>query len=475
MVSFLIYDLILLVSFVVFFSYFLHSRKKNIKREGLLILYRTTWGMKLIDRIGKKFPRTLYVLSYVSITVGYALMGLMIYLLGKIVYIYATQAALVKAIKVPPIFPIVPYIDKVVPDLGLPSFYFAYFIIVLAIIAITHEMSHGIFMRRYNIKIKSTGFGFFPWFLPILPAAFVEQDESSMKKSKKFEQLAVLSAGTFANVLTAILFFVVLWVFFLLTFSQSGVTFDTYPYVIAEASAVTMINGIALDNPTYSKLLELSNDAELNKVEVDDLNFVTKKSFLEKQGDNDNILLYYDSPAINIKLESIILEINGVKINDIDVLRNEILKYSPGEKIIVTVLRDSGENLDREIILGTSPEDGNKAWLGIGFRSQEKSGILGKLYSNLNFKEPNVYYEPKFNAVPFIYDLLWWIILISVSVALVNMLPVGIFDGGMFFYLTVLAITGKEEWAKKAFSFSTFFIIGIFSLLMLIWAYRIFL
>ena len=219
--SFIFYDIIFLVLFIVFFSYFLHSRKKNLKREGLLILYRTTWGIKLIDRIGKKFTKTLYVLSYISITIGYILMVGIIYLIGKIVYIYATRPDIVRAIKIPPLLPLVPYIDKLVPNLGLPSFYFTYFIIVIAIIAITHEMAHGILMRRYNIKIKSTGFAFFPWFLPIIPAAFVEQDEKSMNKSSRFHQMAVLSAGTFANVLTAVLFFLVIFVFFLFAFTPS--------------------------------------------------------------------------------------------------------------------------------------------------------------------------------------------------------------------------------------------------------------
>ena len=188
--------------------------------------------------------------------------------------------SLVKAIKVPPILPLFPYIDRVVPNLGLPNFYFTYFIIVIAIIAITHEMAHGIFMRRYNIKIKSTGFAFFPWFFPIIPAAFVEQDEKSMEKSNKFEQLAVLSAGTFANILTAIFFFAILGIFFSLAYTQSGIIFDTYPYAIAEVSSITMINGISLDNPTYKKVLDSLNEEGFNKINIDEKNFIVKKDFL---------------------------------------------------------------------------------------------------------------------------------------------------------------------------------------------------
>jgi len=93
--------------------------------------------------------------------------------------------------------------------------YFAslyYWILILAVIAITHEFAHGIFMKRYNIKIKSTGFGFFPFFLPVFLAAFVEQDPKSFEKADKIKQMAVLAAGTFANFLTGVLFFIIIWI-----------------------------------------------------------------------------------------------------------------------------------------------------------------------------------------------------------------------------------------------------------------------
>jgi len=471
--SFIFYDIIFLVLFVVFFSYFLHSRKKNLKKEGLLILYRTAWGIKLIDRIGKKFQKTLHILSYISITIGYILMAGIIYLIGKIVYIYATRPDVVQAIKVPPLLPLFPYIDKVVPNLGLPSFYFTYFIIVIAIIAITHEMAHGIFMRRYNIKIKSTGFAFFPWFLPIIPAAFVEQDEKSMNKSKKFEQLAVLSAGTFANVLTAILFFIVIFIFFAFAFTPSGVIFDTYPYSIVGISGISMINGVALENPTYEKILDFSNESGFNKIRAGEKNYVVTKNSLEKQKErNGNLVMYYDAPAINANLENIIFKINGMKTKNIEDLQEELSKYSPGDKITLNTLNKDGDDYDREIILGENPENKNLPWLGVGFTSQERSGGLGKIYSALAFKDPHIYYQSKFGDLGlFIYDLLWWIVLISISVALVNMLPVGIFDGGRFFYLTALAIVKSESKAEKLFKFSTYFILFLFLLLMLLWAF----
>ena len=192
-----------------------------------------------------------------------------------------------------------------------------------------------------------------------------------------------------------------------------------------------MINGVNLENPTYEKILDFSNESGFNKIQVGNKNYVITKNDLEKQKEADeNLLLYYDAPAINANLENIILKINGEKIKNIEDLQKELSKYSPGDKITLNTLNEDGKDYDREIILGENPEDKNLSWLGVGFFSQERSGGLGKIYSTLSFKDPHVYYKSKLGDIGlFIYDLLWWIILISISVALINMLPVGIFDG----------------------------------------------
>ena len=224
--SFMIYDLTLLAVFIIFIGIFLYRGRKKIKKDGLLLLYRTSWGIKLIHKIGKKYPRTLKVLSHISIICGYLLTIGVLYLVYTIVKIYLFRPDVVTQIKVPPIMPLIPYIDKVVTF--LPPFYFTYWIVILAVIAITHEFAHGIFAAYNKVRIKKTGFGFFPFFLPVFLAAFVELDEKQMAKKPSFAQRAVLSAGTFANVLTAIFFLIVLGIFFSLAFSPGGVVFDNF-------------------------------------------------------------------------------------------------------------------------------------------------------------------------------------------------------------------------------------------------------
>ncbi len=190
--SFIIYDLVLLVIFISLISIFLYKNKKNLKRDGLLILYRTSWGLKLIEKTGNKNPRLMKFLSYASIITGYLLMVGGIYFFAKVIWIYISRADVVAAVKVPPIMPLIPYLPQMFKLSWLPDFYFTYWIVILAIIAVSHEFAHGIFSAYHKIKIKTTGFGFFPYFLPVFLAAFVELDEKKMEKKTTSSSISIL-------------------------------------------------------------------------------------------------------------------------------------------------------------------------------------------------------------------------------------------------------------------------------------------
>jgi len=473
--SLIVYDVVLLALFLLFVSVFLYRNKKNLKKEGLLFLYRTSWGIKLINSVGKKYKKLLNFLSYISIGIGYLLMIGILYFVGKIIYLYVAYPQIVRAIKVPPIMPLIPYLPQVFKLDFLPPFYFTYWIIILAIIAITHEFAHGIFAALNKIRIKRTGFGFFPFFLPIFLAAFVELDEKVMKKKKKFSQMAVLSAGTFANLLTAILFFIIMWFFFSLAFAPTGVVFDDYAYSVVGIAGITSINNISIENATYEKMIEMMNETGLNKIQTKNQSYVATKEFLEKQENVYNYtFLYNDAPAINAELEGVITEINGEKITSLETFQEELLKNSPGEKINLKT-KINEEIIEYELVLGEHPEDENLPYLGVGFVNQGRSGVIGKLVNLMSsFKVSNVYYEAKFEAGWFIYNLLWWLVLISLSVALINMLPVGIFDGGRFFYLTILGITRSKKSAEKTFKFVTRLFLFLLLLIMVFWAVSFF-
>lgn len=462
--SFILYDLILLVVFVLAVALFLYKNKKNLKREGLLFLYKADWGIKLINKVGNKYKKTLKALSYVSVFLGYILMIAMLWLFYTIVKIYLLRPDVVSQIKVPPIMPLIPYIDKVVPF--LPPFYFIYWILILAVIAITHEFAHGIFAAYNKVGIKTTGFGFFPFFLPVFLAAFVELDEKKMPKKSNFAQRAVLSAGTFANVLTAILFFIVIAVFFLLAFHPAGVVFNDYSYSIVGLSSISYVNGVAVNNLTYDKFSELTNGSRINNISTGDGKYIGIKGLVnEKQ-----IALYENAPAIRNQLNGAIIEINDIKVKSVESLSQELAKYSIGDEITVKT-KTSNKTKTYNIILEENPYKEGKAWLGIGIADKRSGGLMNSIIMAISsFRDSNIYYESGIGeAGLFIYNLLWWLILISVSVALVNMLPMGIFDGGRFFYLTILAITGKESWAKNSFKWMTYFLLLVLLALMVFW------
>ncbi len=464
-------DLGFLAFFLVFFATFLYTHKKNLKKEGLMFLYRTSWGVKLIETVGRKYKRTLKTLSYVSIAVGYLLTIGVLYLVYTIIKIYLFNPLVVRAIKIPPILPLVPYLPQVFKLSFLPPFYFTYWIVILAVIAIPHEFFHGIFMRRYNIKIKTTGFAFFPWFFPIFPAAFVEQDEKSFMKAKKFDQMASLSAGTFANVLTAIVVFFILWGFFAAAFSPAGVIFDSYATVPVNVAGITAINGTIVQTVNYTNMVSLVNSNGLTNLTYEGQNYIVTKSMLENQvGNNGTIVAYFSAPAVENNLESTITKFNGVEVKNIDQLSEQILRYSPGQTVNVTTETENG-SITRSIMLGSRPDNSSLAWLGIGFYNSNSDSIVGKVEQAVSFKKPHVYYAPELGSFGiFIYNLLWWTVLICISVALINMLPMGIFDGGRFFYLTVLGITKNEKVAQRSYRVMTWFFLFVLLLLMIAWA-----
>ena len=454
-----------------------------------MYLYRTKVGVKIIDYIGKKYKRTLRVMSFLAVISGYILMSSMVYILGKLIYIYFFVPDVVRAIKIPPIMPLIPYLPSLFKIDFLPPFYFTYWILAIACIAVFHEFAHGIIARRYGVKIKTTGFGFLGPFL----AAFVEPDEKEMQKKTKFQQISVLSAGTFINLLLAVFFFLLLAGFFALAYQPAGVIFNTYAAEVVTIGSVSMVNGISINSPTNNSLLEFidennfsddlilgSNGNKLNftKVSIQDKDYYITIANLRNQLENQEeiIALFLDLPAINVGLRGIIIGIDDKEIRTTDGLGGVLEDYQPNDKITITT-QDEEEILTYEVELGERPGFEGDAMIGIGHQSNQRVGIIGKI-SNIFifFKKPATAYVPKFNAdfIVFIYNLIWWLALINFSVALVNMWPVAIFDGGRMFMLTIWGITGSEKFAKISFKVLTYLIIGAVLALMFGWFSAIF-
>jgi len=456
--SFFAIDIILLVLFCVITAIFLYKKRKRISRQGVLILYKTKIGIKIIDEISEKYSKLIGFLQYIVIASGYILMIAMTWLIVRFSYAYLTTPGLAKALKIPVIMPLVPYIDRVFAPGILPPFYFTYWIIIIAIVAVPHEFFHGIFARFSKIKVHSTGFGF----LGPLIAFFVEPDEKAMNKLKNKDQMALLASGTFANILITIISIILVILFFYIAFVPSGLIFNTYSISPLNNKNISVLGNVSFSDTTY---LELSSN---NKTYVADILFLPYIN-----NENFSLIPIYDySPAFNAQIRGAISKIDNIKITSYKELNSTLNLYKPGDKISIETISGNKTN-NYKITLGNSS---GQAFLGVGFAQMERKGILSWAYSIVyKIEKPEVYYQSRFGEFGiFIRDLLWWIVLINISVALMNMLPLGIFDGGRFFYLAILSITKKKKVAEKAFKFSTWFFLLLVIALMLKWLVAIF-
>jgi membrane-associated protease RseP (regulator of RpoE activity) len=467
-------DVTLMILFVIFVVVFLRKRWKNVHKEGLMFLYKTKIGLKFIDWAAKKYKKVLTPLQYVIIGVGYILMIAVVYMMATTVYLYIKYPLITKIVSAPPIMPIFPYFTKF---FGLKSFFpefqFVPFMVALIIVMAVHEFAHGILARLNNIRIKSTGFAFFL----IFPGAFVEQDDKDMNKASKFAQLSVLAAGVFANVVTAILFLGLLWALFLGTFNPGGVMVTDYAMDVINTTDAKVNDNFPIDD--FEKTLD---EKGLVRISSKNNEYYTNRKALESALEQGvpAIQAYVKSAALDNQIlssleKTYIYRINQDYVNSMDDLSDALDKYSPGDNVDVYLLWGD-EEVVYNVELGTF--NGEDAFLGVGLVPAQKKGIMS-IIRNLTPKidNPNsgTHYISSWNGLGvYLFYLLWWVVIINFLVALMNMLPAGIFDGGRFFYLSVWALTGKEKIARNAYKTSTWALIAALFVLMIVWAKGLF-
>jgi len=458
MVSFWVYDVGFLVLFSLFVVWFLSSRKRSLKREGIIFMYRTQFGVKAINYVGDNFKGLLHKLKYVIVGVGFVLMGAMIWMLGQTVGIYILYPEITKVIKAPPIAPLIPYFPKLFGMQSFfPPFYFTYFIVALAIVAIVHEFSHGIFMRLFGVRIKSTGLVFLG---PIL-GAFVEEEKKGFEKKPKLEQMTVLGAGVFANVVFALIFYGFYVGFFFSSFAAAGYVFDSYGLAVVPLENITGVD----------------SSGNLTSVFTDDGTYYLDEGlvFQLTDGNGEFLIAYPEAPAVLAQMSGAIVQADNVAIKGQDDLRVFLESREPGDGVKFLTEDEDGV-FEYEIVLGEHPEDSSRAYLGVGNSVSASRGIVQKLFGGfMSFKDSSVYYKPTWDGdfVYFIYHLLWWVMVINLLVALFNMMPLGILDGGRFFYLAILSVTGSERFAKISYKVVGYMILFAFLALMFFWFVRI--
>jgi len=469
----IVVDLIMFFIFCLVITFFLYKRRNNLKREGIIFLYKTKIGIKAMERFASKNKNFLNRLSPIIIFFSIILMisVIFIFLLNAFFYVYEPEKTIESTKGAPPIVPVIPYFPQLFGMKSFfPNFYFVYFIIAFSIVAIFHEMAHGLYMVLYKVKIKSTGFLFLG---PIL-GAFVEQDDKEFRKKTNKQQMTTLGAGVFANLLLSLIFGIILLSFFFSFYSPQGYLITNY--------ATTQINFSEIKNHSF-----IENNLTLLETYEGKKYLIPKESFILIK---DNISLseesvlsvYYYSPAILNKISGYITEIDGKKVKNSEDIINALREKKPGEKIKLKTEINKTER-SFEVVLEQNPFNYSLAFLGIPLITKE---ILIKNIQNQNFnpirkiftrffliKDPLLLYKPKINSevADYIYYLIWWIMIINLFVSLFNMLPFGIFDGGRFSYLLILSLTKSKEKTERIHKVLRGIIILSFFLLIFSWVF----
>ncbi len=251
--KYIIFFYLLIIIFLI-----LH-RKKLDRQAKFILLYRTKWGLQWMDKYSRKFREWVVLLGYIGVGAGYVGLVVISYVLIKNLVDLITKPAAVSGVSL-----VLPGIN--VPGLGILPFW--YWIIAIFIIALVHEFAHGIVARAHNIEVKNTGIVFFG---PIL-GAFVEPNEDKLRKEKDITQYSVLAAGSFSNILLAVLA-VVLLSFVFSPVQQSmveptGFSFNAYvegdyPFAQAGIAAGTVITGI--DGTATMTFQEFSDELAYHK------------------------------------------------------------------------------------------------------------------------------------------------------------------------------------------------------------------
>jgi membrane-associated protease RseP (regulator of RpoE activity) len=202
------YDVIIAILFVLVVSIFLIKNRKKLKIEKMLfpvlylILFRTKFGLKFMDKIAKKYTKAVKIFGFISIFFGF---------IGMVYVLFSIILNTINLITKPAVTEggmalILPFTEA--PIIGyLP---FVQWILALFILMVVHEFSHGIVTRAYDMKVKSSGFGFLAFFVPILPLAFVEPDEKRLAKKSAKIQNSMYAAGPMANIVLAIILFLIM-------------------------------------------------------------------------------------------------------------------------------------------------------------------------------------------------------------------------------------------------------------------------
>ena len=430
------------VVFLIILTIFVYLNRKRLDTKQIIpyvlyfSMYKTTWGLKLMDFFGRKYKKLViylistlsligvliifaqvtslaeaiakYIGTYWGIYLLFVFIGIItivffifvpleykmpsIGFLGMILISFALISSLYFIFTKPEA---TPGVGLVLPFKAKGVFFvpFFYWMISLFVIAVVHEFSHGLIARANNLKVKSSGFAFVGLIAPIIPAAFVEPDEKELRKRLHREQLNVFSSGPLSNVALGLIFFGI-------------VAFILAPM----ANAIIEPNGVKVTDYVKEKVP-------------------------------------FPAEISGIKIGEIIQQIDEHPVQYVDNLSMILKTKKPNE--VVTIKTDKSSY---EIKLAKNPENESLAYIGAYLEQstkikEEVSATYGKFL-------PNV--------LTWLFGLFVFLYILNFGIGLFNLVPIGPLDGGRMLQLVLHRIFDKEKGDKVWYYIGMFFLILIF-------------
>lgn len=265
---------------------------KSFNVYPFLIMWKTTKFNNFIDRLGTQYKSLWKVLGTVGVAMSVGALIYISYILVQNLYflLFRPESG----------SPVTPLIPGVTLSLSFNTLFF--FGLSIAIIIILHELAHGVMARAEGIAVKGTGL----LLLAIIPGAFVEPDEESLKKARRSSQTRVYAAGSATNIVLAL-----------------------------------FVLGIMVN---VSSVLSLSYDQTPSGVLISEVRGASPA---------DGILRTWD----------VIVNINGTTVNDTVSLSQVLRSTTPNSTVPMGLIRD-GTSLSMNFTLGYSSQT-NSSYVGI--------------------------------------------------------------------------------------------------------------
>lgn len=316
-------------------------------------------------------------------------------------------------------------VQPVVPGLTVPWEAIA----AIVIIAVVHEVAHGVLARIEKVRVKSAG-AILWGFLPI--GAFVEPDEEAFAKVDIWRKRRVLVAGSTSNFVFFVLFFFIALGFGLLgPMLSQGLAVTAVPTgsiasgLVMPGEPIVKLNGSEVANANqllaiYSSggIVALDNGTSVKQVPVADL-MVT--------GFDDN------APAASVLDRGDLLRgVNNVPIYSTEELRGELNKTTG--PVTLSVLR-ANKSIDVVVDRGT----GSKLGIAVGVRPAFTIAAVAK---------PGL--EPLWPIYLLLVSILAYTTVLNLALAIVNVLPIFITDGHRIIQEEFVAVLGRRNGIRLA-------------------------